>query len=86
MDPLNIVGKLHKYWHTEIDFIGPPEEPKAPELEKKEEEKKDEAAVKIAELIKAIELGGGYNYPYMTSHYHLESIAEENPNACCVIS
>ncbi|XP_042503093.1 heavy metal-associated isoprenylated plant protein 39-like isoform X1 [Macadamia integrifolia] len=42
VDPVDIVGKLRKFWqHTVIDFVGPPEEPKKEEP-KKEEPKKEE--------------------------------------------
>ncbi|XP_058105214.1 heavy metal-associated isoprenylated plant protein 39-like isoform X2 [Magnolia sinica] len=43
VDPVNIVSKLRKLWHTEILSVGPAKEPeKKKEEAKKEEPKKDE--------------------------------------------
>ncbi|XP_042503806.1 heavy metal-associated isoprenylated plant protein 39-like [Macadamia integrifolia] len=70
VDPVDIVGKLRKFWHTEIDSVGPPEEPKEPEPEKGD----------------ATDYIGAYNYPYRTRLYYLDNVAEKNPNASCIIS
>ncbi|XP_043705837.1 heavy metal-associated isoprenylated plant protein 39-like [Telopea speciosissima] len=42
VDPVEVAGKLRKFWYTDIEFVGPPEDPKKVEEEakKKEEEKK----------------------------------------------
>ncbi|PKA45963.1 hypothetical protein AXF42_Ash019724 [Apostasia shenzhenica] len=44
VDPVNLIQKLRKVWHTEILSIGPAKEP-----EKKEEGKKEEEATKAEE-------------------------------------
>ncbi|XP_052198154.1 heavy metal-associated isoprenylated plant protein 39-like isoform X2 [Diospyros lotus] len=41
VDPVRVVSKLRKFWHTEIVSVGPAKEP-AKKEEKKEEGKKDE--------------------------------------------
>ncbi|RZC56448.1 hypothetical protein C5167_015300 [Papaver somniferum] len=43
VDPVDIVSKLRKFWHTDIVFIGPAKEPEKKEEPKKEEPKKEEA-------------------------------------------
>ncbi|KAF6162164.1 hypothetical protein GIB67_008293 [Kingdonia uniflora] len=44
VDPVDVVGKLRKLWHTEIVSVGPGKEPeKKKEEPKKEEPKKEEA-------------------------------------------
>ncbi|KAJ6804490.1 heavy metal-associated isoprenylated plant protein 39-like isoform X2 [Iris pallida] len=42
MDPVDIVSKLRKLWHTEILTVGPAKEPEKKEEPKKEEAKKEE--------------------------------------------
>lgn len=90
VDPVDVVSKLRKSWHTEIVTVGPAKEPeKKKEEPKKDEEKKDggkkeddkkmSESEQIAELLK---LYKGYN-PYMTQHYAVHS-AEENPNSCVI--
>lgn len=91
IDPVHVVSKLRKTWHTEILTVGPAKEPEKKKDEgKKDEGKKDDDKKKdgdkkkdeneqIAELIK---LYRGYN-PHMTTHYYVQS-AEENPNACAI--
>ncbi|XP_043724424.1 heavy metal-associated isoprenylated plant protein 39-like, partial [Telopea speciosissima] len=72
IDPVIVVGKLRKFWHAELDSVGPAKEPeKKKEEPPKKAEKKEEKANQ-----------GGYNPPI----YYFETVAEENPNACCVIS
>lgn len=85
IDPIDVVNKLRKFWHTEILSVGPAKEDKKKEEEKKDEKKKEEGDKKkdmneqIADLVKAYE---AYN-PYMTTRYYVQS-AEENPNACVI--
>ncbi|KAL3498899.1 hypothetical protein ACH5RR_041631 [Cinchona calisaya] len=89
VDPVDVVAKLRKNWHTEIVTVGPAKEPeKKKEEPKKEGEKKDgekkedkkkTESEKIDELL---ELYKKYN-PYMTQHYVVHS-AEENPNSCVI--
>lgn len=93
IDPVDVVSKLRKTWHTEILLVGPAKEPeKKKEEAKKDDGKKDDNKKKdgggdkkkdeseqIAELVK---LYKAHN-PYMTSYYHVQS-AEENPNACAI--
>ncbi|CAL0315032.1 unnamed protein product [Lupinus luteus] len=42
VDPVNVVSKLRKYWHTDIIAVGPAKEPEKKEESKKEEPKKVE--------------------------------------------
>ncbi|XP_004510687.1 heavy metal-associated isoprenylated plant protein 39-like isoform X1 [Cicer arietinum] len=42
VDPVNVVSKLRKFWHTEIIAVGPAKEPEKKEDGKKEEAKKEE--------------------------------------------
>ncbi|XP_006442260.2 heavy metal-associated isoprenylated plant protein 39 [Citrus clementina] len=77
VDPVNVMSKWRKYWPTDIILVGPTKEPEKPKEEsKKEEPKKREEAKK--EEPKRIE-----GNPYLTTHYHVQSI-EENPNACVI--
>ncbi|KAK7274310.1 hypothetical protein RIF29_15393 [Crotalaria pallida] len=41
VDPVNVVSKLRKYWHTDIVAVGPAKEPEKKEEAKKEEAKKE---------------------------------------------
>ncbi|KAG9455321.1 hypothetical protein H6P81_008225 [Aristolochia fimbriata] len=90
VDPVNVVSKLRKVWHTDIVSVGPAKEPEKKKDEpkkeepkkeesKKEEEKKKDPNEQIAELVKAYK---AYN-PHMTTHYYVQSV-EENPNACVI--
>ena len=91
VDPVNVVGKLRKFWYAEIVSVGPAKEEKKDgkkdegkkEGDKKDDGKKDgkkDEKDQIAELVKAYK---DYN-PHMTKYYFVQS-AEENPNAACVI-
>lgn len=42
VDPVNVVSKLRKFWHTEIIAVGPAKEPEKKEEGKKEGEKKED--------------------------------------------
>ncbi|CAA2992404.1 heavy metal transport detoxification superfamily [Olea europaea subsp. europaea] len=75
VDPVEVVGKLRKSWHTEILTVGPAKEPE----KKKEDDKNKDEKERIAELA---ELYKNYN-PYYTQYYQVYS-AEENPNACVI--
>ena len=86
VDPVDVVSKLRKQWHTEIVSVGPAKEEKKDG--KKDEGKKDEGkkeddkkkeSDRIAELVKAYK---DYN-PHMTTYYRVVS-AEENPNSCVI--
>ncbi|KAK8685063.1 hypothetical protein V6N13_041073 [Hibiscus sabdariffa] len=94
VDPIEVVNKLRKQWHTEILTVGPAKEEKkdggAKKDEgggggggggggKKSEDDKKKENDQIAELVKAYK---AYN-PYMTMHYRVLS-AEENPNSCVI--
>ncbi|XP_031484039.1 heavy metal-associated isoprenylated plant protein 39-like [Nymphaea colorata] len=81
IDPVDVVGKLRKQWHTEILTVGPAKEPeKKKEEPKKDEPKKDESKKDpVAELVAAYK---NYN-PCYTTHYYVTS-AEENPNGCVI--
>ncbi|URE03846.1 heavy metal-associated domain containing protein [Musa troglodytarum] len=75
VDPVHVVGKLRKCWPTAIVSVGPKEEPK-----KEEGEKKKECDKMIKELVDAYK---AYN-PCMTTRYCVQS-AEENPDACVIL-
>ncbi|PQM41827.1 heavy metal-associated isoprenylated plant protein 39 [Prunus yedoensis var. nudiflora] len=81
IDPVDVVARLRKCWHTDILTVGPAKEEKKDEKkdEKKKDEGKDDDKKKVADLVKAYE---AYN-PYMTKCYYVQS-AEENPNACVI--
>ncbi|KAJ4774728.1 Heavy metal transport/detoxification superfamily protein [Rhynchospora pubera] len=89
VDPVDIVSKLRKQWHTEILSVGPAKEPeKKKEEGKKDGDKKDDSKKdgekkdpnkQFAEMIEAYR---AYN-PYMTTHYYVQSM-EENPNGCVI--
>lgn len=89
VDPVEIVSKLRKSWHTEILTVGPAKEPEKKKVDEKKDEKKDDNKKKedekkkeseqIAELLKMYK---GYN-PHYTQYYHVYS-AEENPNSCVI--
>ncbi|KAL3818024.1 hypothetical protein ACJIZ3_003929 [Penstemon smallii] len=83
VDPVQIVSKLRKTWHTDILTVGPAKEPekKDDKKEEKKDDKKDEKkeSEQIAELLK---LYKNYN-PYYTQYYKVYS-AEEDPNACLI--
>ncbi|KAJ3692898.1 hypothetical protein LUZ60_011993 [Juncus effusus] len=84
VDPVNIVGKLRKQWHTEILSVGPAkDDSKKKDDNKKDEDKKDkDNNKKMAEMMEAY-----YVYhPYVPTHnyqYHVQSL-EENPNNCVI--
>ena len=97
VDPVDIVNKLRKYWHTEIFSVGPAKEPEKEKEKKKEEPKKEVVEKKEGESKKdgekkkdpgeqqvsdLVRAYQAYN-PHMTTHYHVQS-AEENPNACVI--
>lgn len=42
VDPVDLVSKLRKFWHTELFSVGPAKEPEKKEEPKKEEPKKEE--------------------------------------------
>ncbi|CAJ1937372.1 unnamed protein product [Sphenostylis stenocarpa] len=77
IDPVSVVSKLRKTWHTEIVSVGPAKEPeKKKDDGKKDDDKKKDPNQQIEELVK---LYKSYN-PHMTTYYYVQS-AEENPNA-----
>ncbi|KAL0447882.1 UNVERIFIED_CONTAM: Heavy metal-associated isoprenylated plant protein 39 [Sesamum latifolium] len=94
VDPVQVVGKLRKCWHTEIVTVGPAKEPEkkaAPAPAQEQPPKKDENANKskedekkeseqIAELLK---LYKNHNPHYFTHYYHVS--AEDNPNSCVIV-
>lgn len=89
VDPVEVVSKLRKTWHTEIVSVGPAKEEKKDDKKKEDDKKKDDGKKdgnkpkdekeQIADLIKAYK---AYN-PHMTQYYYVQS-AEENPNACVI--
>lgn len=86
IDPVSVVSKLRKSWHTEIVTVGPAKEPekkkeeeKKDDNKKKDDEKKKDPNQQIEELVK---LYKAHN-PHMTTYYYVQS-AEENPNACAI--
>lgn len=87
VDPVDIVSKLRKGWHTDILTVGPAKEEKKEDGkkdegkkdEKKDGDKKKDTEKQIQELVDAYK---AYN-PHLTRYYHVQS-AEENPNACVI--
>ncbi|KAL6556411.1 hypothetical protein OROGR_005699 [Orobanche gracilis] len=90
VDPVQVVSKLRKFWHTEILTVGPAKEPekkkeddnkKAVDSKKKEEDSRKKESEEIAELMK---MYNNYNYnPYCTEYYRVCS-DEGNPNSCVI--
>ncbi|EEF51244.1 heavy metal-associated isoprenylated plant protein 39 [Ricinus communis] len=83
VDPVTVVGKLRKAFHTQILTVGPAKEEKKDEGKKddgKKDDNKKDPKDQIAELVEAYK---AYN-PSLTQHYHVVS-AEENPNACVIL-
>lgn len=87
IDPVDVVSKLRKTWHTDILTVGPAKEPEKKKDDnnnnsnnkKKDDDKKKDPNEQIAELVKQYK---NYN-PHMTTYYHVQSV-EENPNACVI--
>lgn len=89
VDPVQVVNKLRKAWHTEIVSVGENKKEEPKKAEPKKEEPKKEAPKKeegkkdpnelMAELIRAHQ---AYN-PHLPMHYHVQSV-EEDPNACVI--
>ncbi|KAI4302945.1 hypothetical protein MLD38_038633 [Melastoma candidum] len=97
VDPVDVVVKLKKKWHTEIVTVGPAKEPEKKKEEqpakkddpKKEDGKKGDQDKKKKEkeeeedqIKRLVRAYEEYN-PYYTRHYHVVSV-EENPNACVI--
>lgn len=97
IDPVHVVSKLRKAWHTEILTVGPAKEPEKKKDEGKKDEgkkdggKKDEGKKKEddkkkdpnEQVAELVRIYRDYN-PHMTAYYHVHS-AEENPNACVIV-
>ncbi|KAL6502363.1 hypothetical protein OROHE_024641 [Orobanche hederae] len=96
VDPVQVVSKLRKFWHTEILTVGPAKEPakkkeddtkkpdgskKDVDGKKKEEDSKKKDSEQIAEVMRMYK---NYNYnPYYTQYYRVCS-DEGNPNSCVI--
>ncbi|XP_021765021.1 heavy metal-associated isoprenylated plant protein 39-like [Chenopodium quinoa] len=78
IDPVALVSKLRKVYHTEIVSVGPAKEPEKKKDEPKKQEPKSQAQVGEA-------VTGFYAPPYYV-HYHPVSnhSVEENPNSCVI--
>lgn len=97
VDPIIVVGKLRKFWATEIILVGPVKEPEKKEDAKKEETKKDETkkeetkeeAKKEGEAKKeepkVLEISP-YRpyYPPVSTYYYGHQSMDENPNVCVI--
>ncbi|KAJ3692635.1 hypothetical protein LUZ60_011730 [Juncus effusus] len=81
VDPVEIVGKLRKQWHTDILSVGPAKDDKKKDDGKKDGDKKDDKK-DINKIMEAY-------YPYypayvpVGNYYQVHSM-EENPNACVI--
>lgn len=87
-DPVEVVSKLRKAWHTEILTVGPAKEPEKKKDDGKKSDgknKKEDDKKKDLNEQQAAELAGLYRVynPYLTNYYQVHS-AEENPNACVI--
>ncbi|PKU72952.1 heavy metal-associated isoprenylated plant protein 39 isoform X1 [Dendrobium catenatum] len=91
VDPIDLVRKLRKFWHTELLSVGPAKEPEKKEEPKKEEAKKEEPKKEPKKeeisaheqmMMEFVNSYSVYN-PEMTTHYYVPS-AEENPNSCVI--
>ncbi|KMT16168.1 hypothetical protein BVRB_3g053290 [Beta vulgaris subsp. vulgaris] len=85
IDPVAIVSKLRKVYHTEIVSVGPAKEPEKKKDEPKKEEPKKHQNKKNGSKDQA-QVGeivtGFHTLPY-NIHYYAESM-EENPNSCVI--
>lgn len=79
VDPVEVVNKLRKAWHTEIVSVGENKKEEPKKAEPKKEEPKKNPNEQMAELMRAFQA----NYPHLTMHYHVQSV-EEDPNACVI--
>ncbi|KAL0327754.1 UNVERIFIED_CONTAM: Heavy metal-associated isoprenylated plant protein 39 [Sesamum angustifolium] len=88
MDPVQVVVKLRKRWHTDIVTVGPAKEPekKQPEPPKKDDNanktKEDEKKKESEQLAELLNLCKKHNPCYYTHYFHVS--AEENPNPCVI--
>ncbi|CAK7335605.1 unnamed protein product [Dovyalis caffra] len=97
IDPVDVVSKLRKIWHTEILTVGPAKEEKKDQDKKDEDkkggakkdegkkdgEKKNPNEQQMAELMTSYK--NYYSYSPYPPHYHYRAVsAEENPNACAI--
>ncbi|XP_075508547.1 heavy metal-associated isoprenylated plant protein 39-like [Primulina tabacum] len=88
IDPVQVVAKLRKSWHTEIVTVGPAKEPEKKKDSKdsgKKDDPKNEEEKKMAELMKQYMNfnNNNYGYPYYAPQ-HIYYSAEENPNSCVI--
>ncbi|CAN6705793.1 unnamed protein product [Malus baccata var. baccata] len=84
IDPVELVARLRKLYHTEILSVGPAKEEKKKEEPKKEQPKKEEPKKKdprdeLAEIMRVYQS----QYPPMPTYYCVRS-AEEDPNSCVI--
>lgn len=80
VDPVDVVGRVRKFWDAQISYVGPAKEPeKKKEEPKKDGEKKKDPNDRIAEHVKTYG-----NNPYIVIPYYVER-TEEYPNNSCVI-
>ncbi|KAL0297590.1 UNVERIFIED_CONTAM: Heavy metal-associated isoprenylated plant protein 39 [Sesamum radiatum] len=88
VDPVQVVGKLKKRWHTEIVTVGPAKEPekKQPEPPKKDDNanktKEDEKKKESEQIAELHNLCKKHNPYYYTHYFHVS--VEENPNSCVI--
>ncbi|CAA6673720.1 unnamed protein product [Spirodela intermedia] len=93
-DPIRVVGRLRKFWRTDVVSVGPAKEPEPKKEEKKEEPKKEEPkkeeAKKEEPKKEAKEEKKDPNeqvhrafQPPMTVHYVVHS-CEEDPTSCVI--
>lgn len=75
VDPIKVVSKLKKQWHTQILTVGPAKEEKKDEGRKDDDNKKKESE-QIAELVRAY---NAYNH-HMAMYY----LPDESPNSCII--
>ncbi|XP_077231308.1 heavy metal-associated isoprenylated plant protein 39-like isoform X2 [Tasmannia lanceolata] len=86
VDPVKVVNKLQKAWHTEILTVGPAEE----EKKKKEKPMMIPMVIPIENIDPIADLTNSYNHynphnPHTTAPSNVP-IVEEKPRACaCVI-
>ncbi|KAF8379589.1 hypothetical protein HHK36_029030 [Tetracentron sinense] len=78
VDPVNVVSKLRKFWHAEIDSVGPAKEPEKKKEEPKKDEKKKNPNEELAEYLKAYQA-----HHQSATHYYVRS-SEEDPNSCVI--
>ncbi|KNA17795.1 hypothetical protein SOVF_076920 [Spinacia oleracea] len=86
MDPVAVVKKLRRYYHTEIVSVGPAKEPEKPNEKPKDEPK---PVVPVMDFIHAMQAHNSSNATYIVDPFYSRyngyyRSVEEDPNGCVI--